>query len=191
MFRAQCVFLVRGHPFSCGPDVFNWRSLSRAPHFPSRLQCVWFSAVVFPLPERASPTPCVILFSLSLFPQKNLGEIYSTKGRLLHNTFFLSGPTTKCVRAKAEESPSLSGNVMHEYFSVFRVISLPGLHILLHITTCISFQQVGIMCFYLFDTAYTSSAVGFVTPIVPSIAINKRTDADRRVTWTLMYNSSR
>lgn len=30
MFLAQCVFLLRGHSLSCGPDVFNWRWLSRA-----------------------------------------------------------------------------------------------------------------------------------------------------------------
>lgn len=93
------------------------------PQFPSRQQCVWFSAVVFPQPAR----PRQLRVSSSFFSSQKLGRDLQYKGRPLHNTFFLSSSAAKCVRAKAEESPC-SGNVMQSFqcFQGERLIALPG-----------------------------------------------------------------
>lgn len=111
MFLAQRVFLVRGHPFSRGPDVFNWRWLSRAraPVSQQAAVCVWLSAVVFSPCQRASPAPCVILYPLP----KNLGEIYSTKVDCCVTGLFLSSLATECVGAEAEESPCSTECTFH------------------------------------------------------------------------------
>lgn len=111
MFLSRCVFLVRGHPFSRGPDVFNWQELSRAQAPVSQQAAVHLvlCCSVLLLPATLANSMCH-----PLLPSQKLGWDLQYKGGLLHNTLFLSNLATKCVRAKAEESPC-SGNVMQTF----------------------------------------------------------------------------
>lgn len=76
----------------------------------------------------------------------------------MHNSDFLSNSATKCVRAKAEESPVSANAVQRQCFDVSRLI-FARLHISLRNTECVSVKKAAVIFFYLLDIAYTTNAL--------------------------------
>lgn len=76
----------------------------------------------------------------------------------MHNSVFLSNSATKCVRAKAEESPFSVNAVQRQCFNVSRLI-FARLHFSLRNTECVSVKKAAIIFFYLLDIAYTTNAL--------------------------------
>lgn len=76
----------------------------------------------------------------------------------MHNSIFLSNSATKCVRAKAEESPFSVNAVQRHCFNVSSLI-FARLHISLRNTECVLVKKAAIIFFYLLDIAYTTNAI--------------------------------